>query len=80
MRGIKGFCCPRGHLLSADNKLRNAQRRFFWCRECRRQHQWLIKRGLRFSDYTAEELKMIVPPRKIRIHPRALPASQRLPR
>lgn len=72
--------CPRGHLLSADNMIRNAQKRYYWCRECRRQWQWLVKRGLRFSDYTAEELRVIVPPRSVRAHsktgPRAALAAQ----
>jgi hypothetical protein len=73
------LCC-RGHLLSADNTIRNAKRKYYWCRECRRIHQWLIKRGLHITDYTVPELIVIVPPRAVRAHfktgPRAVLAAQ----
>lgn len=72
--------CPRGHLLSADNTIRNARKRYYWCRECRRVHQWLIKRGLHITDYSPLELCVIVPPRERRSHfktgPRAALAAQ----
>jgi hypothetical protein len=72
--------CPRGHVLSADNTIRNAKRKYYWCRECRRMHQWLIKRGLHLSDYSPFELSVIVPPRERRAHfktgPRAALAAQ----
>lgn len=59
--------CLRGHLLSADNIIRNTPKRYH-CRECRRIHQWLVKRGLRITDYTVSELLVMVPPRERRAH------------
>lgn len=67
-------------MLSADNMIRNAKKKYYWCRECRRIHQWLLKRGMRITDYSALELSVIVPPRERRSHfktgPRAALAAQ----
>jgi hypothetical protein len=55
--------CIRGHPLTPDNRMANGGKNT-WCRECRRMHQWCLRHGLRITEFTPEQLRALVPPRK----------------
>jgi hypothetical protein len=53
--------CSRGHPLQGDNLVPSSRSRR--CRECCRIYQWLLRRGLKMSEFSPEKLQALVPPR-----------------